>query len=282
MTVPQSGIVVSATRISPGRNWPELSDVGDHPSLARRDLATHRAPRCEHLATAFEPVLVELAAGLAGGDRFRPSLNHVELAVDAVARPLDVHRHRMTGLGAVVLLDPHRGLGQFEHVGVVQAKACALAWLGRHVTRRIPAAIGCVHHPHFLAAEAAPQHGPLAVANGRLEHVELVRVDRTLHHVLPKTICAGDEDDVAKPGLGVEGEDHAGTGEVRAHHFHHADRQPDLEVVEAVFDAVDDRAVHEQAGEAPSDTVEERGLAGNVEVGFMLAQLAPRLQDAIL
>ena len=53
--------------------------------------------------------------------------------------------------------------------------------------------------------------------------------------------------------------------------FMHADRERDLEVVEALVDAVGDGAVGEQRGEAAPDRVEQHGLAADVQEGLVLA-----------
>ena len=87
--------------------------------------------------------------------------------------------------------------------------------------------------------------------------VELVGIDLALHDVLAEAVGAGDEHDVAKAGFGVEREDHAARREVGAHHLHHADRQRDLEMVEAVVDAIDDGAVGEDRGEAAAAGLEQ-------------------------
>ena len=42
----------------------------------------------------------------------------------------------------------------------------------------------------------------------RLEHVELIRVNRPLHNVLAQPVGAGDEHHVREAGLGIETEDH--------------------------------------------------------------------------
>ena len=100
--------------------------------------------------------------------------------------------------------------------------------------------------------------------------IELVRVDLALHDVLAEPVGAGDEHDVAKAGFGVEREDHAARREIGAHHLHHADRQRDLEMVEAVVDAVDDRAIGEERGEAAPAGFEQLGFAAHVEKALML------------
>ena len=58
---------------------------------------------------------------------------------------------------------------------------------------------------------------------------------------------------------------------VGAHHLHHADRQRDLEMIEAVVDAVDDAAVGEQRGEATAARLEQVVRAADVQVALVLA-----------
>ena len=62
-----------------------------------------------------------------------------------------------------------------------------------------------------------------------------------------------------------------GGGQVRAHHALHADRQGDLEVVEALVDAIGDRPVGEQRGEAALAGVEQDLAALDVQIRFLLA-----------
>ena len=59
--------------------------------------------------------------------------------------------------------------------------------------------------------------------------------------------------------------------DVGAHHLHHADRQADLEMIEAVVDAVDDAAIGEQRGEAAAAGLEQIVVAADVKVALMLA-----------
>jgi hypothetical protein len=85
-----------------------------------------------------------------------------------------------------VLHDPHPADGAFvvgerQHLVVGQAVAFALLLRGRLVEGRLAGPARGIDH---LGAEDAPQHGPVAVAEGRLVDVELVRVDRALDDVL--------------------------------------------------------------------------------------------------
>ena len=66
--------------------------------------------------------------------------------------------------------------------------------------------------------------------------------------------------------------------QVRAHHLHHADRERDLEMVEAVVDAIDDRAVGEDRGEAAPAGLEQIVFAAHVEKALVLPGEARRRQ----
>ena len=123
----------------------------------------------------------------------------------------------------------------------------------------------------LLLAERAAQHSAMALQEGRLVDVELIGVDLALHDVLAEPVGAGDEHHVAEAGLGVESEDHAARSHIGAHHLHHADRQRDLEMVEAVVDAIDDAAVGEQRGEAESAGLEQILRATDVQIALVLA-----------
>ncbi len=168
-------------------------------------------------------------------------------------------------------LDLDRVVGQLERVLVGDAVALAVGLGGRDVAHRLLGPALHEHHLDRLVAEHPAQHGAMAGLERRLVHVELVRVDRTLDDVLAEAVRAGDEGHVAEAGLGVEREEHAGAGEVRADHLHHADRQGDGEVVEALIDPVVDRTVGEQAREAAPAGVEQALGAPDVQVGLLLS-----------
>ena len=108
--------------------------------------------------------------------------------------------------------------------------------------------------------------------------VELVGVDGALNHILAKAVGARHEDGVAKPRLGVDGEHHTRRRDIGAHHLHHADRQGDLEVVEALVEPVMNGAISEQAGETTAARVEQTLFAFDVEIRILLAGKARRRQ----
>ena len=206
------------------------------------------------------------------GDRLGAGLDDVELSVDPVLGPLHVHRP------AVVLLDRTRVAGEFQNVLVGEAEASAVGLRGGDVSRRVLRLALDEDHLHRLVAEEAAQHRAVAGEIGRLVDVELVRVDGALNHVLAEAVGARHEDGVAKARLGVDGEHHTRRGDIGAHHLHHADRQRDLEVVEALVDSVVNGAIGEEAGEATAARVEQALLALDVEIRILLAGEARRRQ----
>ena len=98
MTGSQSGVVVSATRISPG--WKRARSSG--PETTRtRPLAIFSPTarrRQQRAAAGLQRIGLDRSAAAAGGDGLGAGLDDIEPSVLAVLRPLDVHRRRMAGL----------------------------------------------------------------------------------------------------------------------------------------------------------------------------------------
>ena len=117
----------------------------------------------------------------------------------------------------------------------------------------------------------AADDGELAGGQRRLVHVELVGVDRALHHRLAQAVAGGDEDDVGEAALGVEREHHAGGAQVGAHHALHAGGQRDLGVGVALVHAVADRAVVVERREDFAHLVQHAVDADDVQEGLLLA-----------
>ena len=191
--------------------------VGDRVHDARgtgADAAADAAAGGQDLAGALqvEPLQRARAAALHG---LRARLHEVELAVDAVLGPLDVH-------GPLVMaLDGHRVFRQFRHVRIVDAEA-PLQILGHGFGVHARALARPVDHAQQLRTQVAPQDRRPARGERRLVDVELIRVDRTLHHRLAEAVVRGDEHRVAESRFGVEREHHAAGGEIAADHPLHA------------------------------------------------------------
>ena len=109
-------------------------------------------------------------------------------------------------------------------------------------------------------------------------NVELVGIDLSLDDGFAETVTARDENHIAKSRFGIEREDDAAGGEIRADHFHHGDGEGDFEVIEAVVDAVGNRAIGENRGKAAPAGFEQILRATHVEEAFMLARKTRRRQ----
>ena len=128
-----------------------------------------------------------------------------------------------------------------------------------------------VAHAQLLFAEPPAQHAAKALPEARLVHIELVGIDGALHDILAQAPGPGDEHHVGVARLGVDGEHDASRSQVTAYHLHHGDRQRDLEMVEALVNAVGDGAVGEQRSLAAFDRVDQQLLAAHIEIGVVLA-----------
>jgi hypothetical protein len=134
-------------------------------------------------------------------------LDDVELAGVAVQRPLDVHRL------AVVVFDGHGLPGQFDGLLVADAESEFPRVLD---VARLHAAPGpvVVDHLDGLGPAIAPQYRVVPGGQGGFVQVELVGIDRALHHCFPQPIGRGDEHGVAESGFRVQREHDAGGAEV--------------------------------------------------------------------
>ncbi len=146
-----------------------------------------------------------------------------------------------------MLLDRYRVTRERHRLHIVDRELIALFVVHGHVFRRYAGQrFGGVDHFQLLAAELSFQNRSGAALQTGLEHVELVRVDRALHHVFAQAVGGGDEDDVAKAAFGIQREHDPGGGQIGTHHFLHCDGQGHVHVIEPVVGAVADGAIREQ------------------------------------
>ena len=151
ITGSQSGVVVSATSTSPGwkdESWCASVTTRTRPVAMR---GADGAAGGEHRPLPFQREGFHFQRAAARGDGLRPRLDDVEVAVQAVLGPLDVHRPRAAG--TVVVLDPDRVFGEPQHIVVGQAEALPV---GSGVgTLRVGSRVrpGRVDHLHLLLAE---------------------------------------------------------------------------------------------------------------------------------
>src|SRR3990167_1051707 len=188
--------------------------------------------------------------------------------VQTCALPISFDIHRAT----VVLLDDHRLLGQLADLSISQAETRTFGTVHiDHLDRFTGLGFVAVDHLDGFASKVAAQNCRAAGFQRLLVHVELVRVDRTLHYSFAEAVGAGDKYHVAETGFGIEGEHHAGSAGFRTHHALHASRQRDQFVVKALVHAVGNGAVVEQRGEYFFGSADHVVHTANVQEGFLLA-----------
>ena len=241
----------------------------NNPHRPGADLLTDRPTFHDHRALALELVAVFGLAGRLALDRLRPSLQDVELAVDAILAPLDVHR------AAIVLLDDQRLRRQGFHIAVTER--IAVAHFGGHIDRFDQfAALGLLGwrgklHLNQFGAQAAADQRPLAGPQHGLVHIELVRIDGALHHRFTQSVAGGDEDHLRKTGLRVDGEHDPGRAQVGAHHALDTRTQGHMLVRKALVHPVADGPVVVERGKHLADFVQDVVDPGHVQKRFLLA-----------
>ena len=247
-----------------GAELGHLLHAAQHADRASADALADGPPRDQDVAAALQLEAAQRAVVRPRHHGLRPGLQHVELAVDAVLGPLDVHGP------SVVLLDDQGVARELLHLLVGEGEQHALVGgdvlEGGAGPRR--AAVGVAHGDRLLAHRAA-EDGGAPGAQRPLGHVELVGVHRPLHHGLAQPVGAGHEDHLVEAGLGVDGEEHPGGAHVGAHHALHAGRQRDV-VVEPVVGAVGDGAVVVERGVHAADRRQHVVHATHVEEGLLL------------
>ena len=108
--------------------------------------------------------------------------------------------------------------------------------------------------------------------------VKFIRIDPALDDALAQSPDTCHQHDVAKATFGVERERHAAGRQVGPHHLHDAHGKTDLEVIEAICVAIDDRPIGEGRRKALSARLFELGDALDVEEAVMLPGKARRRQ----
>ena len=235
------------------------------PDRSGADPLPDRPPLYQHRALLVHPETLHAPDRLTGLHRLRPGLQDVQAVVDTVLSPLDVHRP------PVVLLDRHGLPGQLLDLRVGQAEQPPVRGRDIHELRRLSdGRVRGVDHLGRLATDPPLQDRRPPRLQCGLVHIELVRVDRPLHHSLAQPVGRRDEHRIGEPGLGVHGEHHPGCTHIGAHHLLHPRRQRDLLMGEAVMHPVGDRPVVEQRGEHLPDRDQDGVDAANVQKRLLL------------
>ena len=209
--------------------------------------------------------------GLAGGltfYSFRAGLQDVQLTVQAIFAPFDVHGT------AVVLLDYQRVSCQFLDISI--GERIAVAQFSWHISRFDQLAAGGLFfgrgelHLNQLGAQAAANNRTLARFEHGLVHIKLIRIDGALHHRLAQAVAGSDEHHILKARLGVDGEHDPGRAQVRAHHALNTGAQGHVLVGKALVNPVADGTVVVQRGKNFTDFVQDFFNACHVQKSLLL------------
>src|SRR5690606_23576783 len=150
-----------------GLNLVHFRHVTDDLHRACADTLADRPAFYQHRALILQQIAfhdVDIAAAL---DRFRTSLNDVQLIVVPVLGPLNCHRT------AKMLLDNHGLAGQADNFLIAQPEACAFGGIHIHgFDRAASAGLFAVNHLDRLATEVAAQDGWAPRFQGRLVNIE--------------------------------------------------------------------------------------------------------------
>ncbi len=158
--------------------------------------------------------------------------------------PLNIHR------ALIVLFDQHGLLRQRLHLFIVQAEAIAFG-LG-HIFNPHLLTVGLrvgVDHANLFRPHVAAHDSGTICCQSRFVDIELIRVNRPLHHHFTQPQCSRDKHHLIKAGFGINGKHHARRGQIRAYHALNAGGERHTAMIVALVDAVGDGTVVKQRGE---------------------------------
>ncbi len=243
-----------------------LGGAGDDTHAAGADLLADGAAFDQHVAALLQTVFLGATVACIGLHRFGTRLQDVELAVDAVLAPFDVHRT------AVMFFNGDSVTRKLQHIFVAEREALLIGNGYRFDARGASGGTLFVeHHALLFGAQAAADDGGETGSQLRLVHIELVRIDGALHHHLAQTERGSDEHRIAEAGFGIQREQHAGRAQIGTHHALHTGRQGHVGVREILVHAVRDRAVVIQRCEHFADRMQDVVDALDVQESLLLA-----------
>ena len=197
---------------------------------ASAHLLANAAALGQHFAAFLDRVAFQHLAATAL-ESFRSCLNDINLAVDAVFRPFDVH-------GAVVVFFDDESLaGEFFQFLIGHAKM-VLVGLGNIDDLDGLHRIIRIDHFDAFGADSTSKQGRATCFERRLVDEEFIGIDGPLNHHFAQPIGPGDEYHVAESRLGIEGEHHAARCDIAANHFLNASGQGNVTVLETLMDTV--------------------------------------------
>ena len=226
-------------RLDPVHLGGRLDQAHDALTDALADGATAR----QHVGFRFQAVSAQVARALARFHGLRARLQDVELLVDAVPPPLDVHR------AAVVLFDRHGEPRELVRLGVGDRESMPILVGDIDGDGRGARALAVAeHHAHGLRADGLAQDRRSLRDEVGLVEIELVRVHRALHDGLAQAVRSRDENDLIEARFRVQREHDARGPDVAADHALDAGGQGHGFVREALVDPIGDRPIVVEAG----------------------------------
>ncbi len=244
--------------------------IGDDADAAGGDATADAASGDEDWAAGFEDEGFGGVDGLAGLDGLGPGLNDEEFAGVTILGPFDVHGGGATAAGGVMILNDAGPAGELEDLVFIDAESGTIAGGDGNIADHATAA-EVIDEFEFLVAENLLEDGPVPGLEGGFEDAEFVGIDGALDDILAQTPGGIDQDGFLETGFRIDAEHHAAGGEVGADHALDPDAEGDVEVVEALVDAIGDGAVGEEGGVAAATAIEDGGDATDIEIGLVLA-----------
>ena len=243
-----------------------FSGAFHHTHRALANLLTNSATLAKEVALALQRIAqLHVHALLLGLHGFRTSLQDVDLAINTVFTPFDVHR------AAVVLFNNASKLRQFDHIIVSNREATTIFvshFQGAYRTTR--GAIGFKLHLDQLATQVLTNDRVLASVQNGLMHIEFVRVHSPLHHRFTQAIASRNEDHLVKARFRIQREHHASSTLVGAAHTLHASRESYFRVGEALVNTVRNSTVVIERGKHFFHASEHGINADHVQHSFLL------------
>ena len=144
-------------------------------------------------------------------------MQNVELAIPAIAPPFDIHGT------SVVLFDDDGKSPQLGDLGIGDGEAPPLPFFDVESAHGAPgfARIGKYHFDEF-GSQGSPQNRGAPGVKRRFVDIELIGIDRTLHHGLAQAVGGRDEHDLIETRFRVQREHHTAGSKIAADHALHA------------------------------------------------------------
>ena len=202
-----------------------------------------------------------------------PRLHDVELAGRAVLCPFHIHRHPCLRALGVVLLNESTPASELFYLWLGENEAplfiCRCLYCFGLLDADFPES---VEHLLIFHAERFADNGRFHFAYLRFHNEIFVGRHVTLHNELAQAPCGVDKDQIAEAAFSIDGEHHAGSALIGAHHLLYAHRESDLSVRKSFISAIRNRAVGEERCHRPHGRGDDVFATANAEIGLMLAR----------